>query len=299
MRVNRILVLIITILLITVIVEYLWFDNKIDGDEAVALINNTKITEDEFMTELKDNYGKEVLEDLINKKVIAEAAANYGITANQNEINRQYNEFMKDYDTEEEFIIYLEEQMGWTKDELIDFIEYYTIWEEIATMDINVTDEQISAYFEKNKSNYSIPESFHIQQIVVRSEVEAEQVVNELANGSDFNTLAKERSMDYLSISTGGDLGKLYVNDPSIDPAIIDRAKTMAINDIATVQIGDYYAVIQLLGHEQTIQYSLDEVKEEIRREIALSQANSLPLVLDQLKKDMNVQILDDSLKNN
>ncbi len=299
MKINKILILIIVILVFAIIGEYLWFESKEAENKVVAIINDKKIMEDEFMLSLKDQYGKEVLNDLINEKVIAEAAIKYGIIANQDEIDRQYQDFKRDYDTEEEFIIFLEEQMGLTKDKLLAHIEYYVLWEEIATKDVNVSDDQISAYYNKNMINYSIPENFHIQQIVVRSEEEAEQVIKELKNGSDFNTLAKERTIDYLSISTGGDLGKLYIDDPSIDPVIISKAETMKINDIATVKIGDYYAIIQLLGHEKTVQYALEDVKEEIRREIALSQANSLPLVLEQLKEDMNVKIVDKSLNTN
>lgn len=298
MKINKILILIIVILAIIIIAEYLWLDNKEGGNKAVAIVNGEKIMEDEFLLVLKEQYGQEALNGLINKLVIEEAAIKYGIDANQKEIERQYKTFMRDYNTEEEFIIFLEEQMGMTKDKLLAQIEHYAKWEEIATKDINVTDDQIEAYYKKNKENYSIPENYHIQQIVVSSEEEANQIIYELKNGSNFNALAKERTIDYLSISTGGDLGKVYVNDPSIDPAIINKAKTMKTNDIATVKIGDFYAIIQVLGHEKTVQYLLEDVKNEIRKEIALSQANSLPLVLEQLKEDMDVKILDKTLGN-
>ena len=293
---DRVLLFIIVILLIIIVVGSLGFISKLNGDNAVAVINNQEISEKEFLTTLKNEHGREVLEDLINKKVINEAAKKYGIVADQDEMDRQYFESMRDYEKEEEFLEYLENEM-WSKEGLLDFIEYYTLWEEIATKDINVTDDQVSAYYESNKSQYSIPENFHIQQIVVKQKEEATQVINELNTGSDFNTLAKERSIDFLTISSGGDLGKIYVNDPSIDPAIINKAKTMKINDLAIIQLGDYYAVIQILAHNKAVQYSLEEAKSEIRREIALSQANSLPLVLEQLKKEMNLQILDASLQ--
>ncbi|MGD9677820.1 MAG: peptidyl-prolyl cis-trans isomerase [Vulcanibacillus sp.] len=299
MRKDRILILIIAILLIIIIIGYLWFDGELNKENAVAVVNGQEISEKEFLETLKKEYGKEVLEDLIDKMVINEAAKKYGIVADQVEMDRQYNEFMKDYETEEEFMVYLETQMGWTKDGLLDFIEYYTLWEEIATKDINVSEDEVLAFYEANKSRYSIPENFHLQQIVVNTKEEANQVVDELKAGSDFNTLAKERSIDFLSISSGGDLGRIYVNDPSVDPTIINKAKTMAINEIAVIQMGEYYAVIQLLANNKELQYSYDEVKSEIRREIALSQAKSLPIVLEQLKEDMNLQIIDSSLKNN
>ncbi|WP_339060676.1 hypothetical protein [Tepidibacillus marianensis] len=41
----------------------------------------------------------------------------------------------------------------------------------------------------------------------------------------------------------------------------------------------------------------LNDVKSEIRRELALSQVNPLPKVLEQIKKEMGVEIIDPALK--
>lgn len=298
MKKEQVLLIIIFALVLVMIGGFLWFYYQINEvNNSVASVDGIEIMEEEFQNELKSIYGKEVLADLIDKKVIAIAKEKYNIEVDSTEINRQYSEFMKDYDKEEDFLLYIEQQLGLTKEGLLDFIEYNILLEEIATKDIIVSDEEISAYYDRNKFFYSKPENFHIEQIVVNSLDEAEQVVEELNNGSDFNTLAKERSIDVLSASRGGDLGFVDVNDYSVYIEVLEQAKKLDINVLDIVDIPEGYAVIRVLEYNDAIQYTIEDVKEEIRREIALSQSVSIVDVLNQLKTEFNVQVYDSSLK--
>jgi len=295
-RKERILIGIIIVLSAIILVGALW-GYKMLGNGTVAVIQGEKISESEFIDQLKSLYGKEVLNEIINKKVIYMAAEKYGIKASQEEINREYNELREGYETEEDFHSFLKEQMGWTKEQLLDYIEYYILWEEIATKDVHISDEQILQYYEDNQALFTEPEKFHLHQIIVNTEEEAEQVMKELNNGSDFNTLAKERSIDILTANNGGDLGLVAISDPSIDPNIISTAVTLKMNEVAMTQTEEGYAVIQVTEHYDAVQYALEDVKDQIRREIALSQVNSLPEALEQLKMDFDVEILDPALR--
>lgn len=300
---NRILIGIIVILLIIIGVGYIWFDNKLEAqndkpqDNIIATINDEALTEAEFVEELKRIYGKEVLDEMINNRVITLASKKYGVKASEGEIIRQYNEFKEGYDTEEDFTEFLKEQMGITKEQLLKDIEKYILWEEIATKDVELSEEQVKNYYEKNQNQYKEPEEFHIQQILLKTEVEANQVVSEISNGSDFNTIAKERSIDIFTVGSGGDLGFISENDFSVDPSIIIKARTLEINEISIVVVEEGYAVIRVIDHKDEVQYPLEEVKDEIRRDMALSQVDSLPEILYQLKIDMNVQVLDPSFE--
>jgi len=297
MRKGKIYFLIIIILTAVVVGEYFWFNKKITTEEiTVATINGEEITETEFFNQLKKVYGQEILNEMINRRVIRMTADKYGINVNPNEINRQINEFMQDYQSEEDYAFFLKEQMGWTIEQLYEDIEYNILWEEIATKDVNISEEEMVLYYNNNRNKYSEPEKFHIRQIVVTTKEEADQTVKELENGSNFSTLAKERSIDVLSGVSGGDLGYVSLGDSVIDPLIIEEAKKMEIDEISIIKLGDSVAVIQLSDRKDEIQYSFEEVEDEIRREIALNQANSLPEVLQQLKNEMGVEIFDQAL---
>lgn len=294
---NNFLYAVIVLLLLVIGLEYIYF-NKDDNEYViVATIDGENIYQDELVTELKRLYGAETLNELINRKVINKAAAKYDIKVNKTEVDRQYNGFVKDYGTEEDFLAYLKEQLGWTKAELLEYIEYYILWEEIATKDVTISDEELLHHYNSNKSYFQDLEKFHIEQIIVETKEEADQVLKELENGSDFNTLAKERSIDVFSLGNGGDLGIVTEEDYSVDPEIINKAKKMNIGEITSVELSDGgYGVIRLLDRIEANQYSYEDVKEEIRRDLALSQVYSLPEVLEQLKIEMNVEILDPTL---
>lgn len=295
---TKILYAIIIVLLLIIGFEYVYFDNKaVNEDVVVATIDGENIYQSELVAELKRLYGTETLNEMINRKVITRAAEKYGIEADQKEIDRQYNDFMMDYGTEEDFLAYLKEQLGWTKAELLEYIEYYILWEEIATKDVTISDEELLEHYNANKSSYQDLEKFHIEQIIVETKEEAEQVLKELNSGSDFNTLAKERSIDVFSLGNGGDLGIVTEEDYSVDPEIINKAKEINIGEIASVELSNgTYGVIRLLDRTEATQYSYGDVKEEIRRGLALSQVYSLPEVLEQLKIEMDVEILDPTL---
>lgn len=294
---NNFLYAVIVLLLLVIGLEYIYFNKDDNEDVVVAIIDGENVYQDELVAELKRLYGAETLNELINRKVINKAAAKYDIKVNQTEIDRQYNGFVKDYGTEEDFLAYLKEQLGWTKAELLEYIEYYILWEEIATKDVTISDEELLQHYNSNKSYYQDLEKFHIEQIIVETKEEADQVLNELENGSDFNTLAKERSIDIFSLGNGGDLGMVTEEDYSVDPEIINKAKKMNIGEITLVELSNGgYGVIRLLDRIEANQYSYEDVKEEIRRDLALSQVYSLPEVLEQLKIEMNVEILDPSL---
>jgi len=267
-----------------------------NSDTDVAKIGNEGISEQEFVQELKRVYGKEILDEMVNKKVVQLTAKKYGIKASQEQITNEFNELKKDYDTEEDFNTYLKEQMGWSKEQLLDYIEYYILWEEIATKDIDVADEHIQAYYGDHVDEYRTPAKMHIQQILVKTKEEADQVLQEISAGSDFNTLAKERSIDVLTANSGGDLGLVAIDDGSISSNILTKAEELKPGELAIVQVDNNYAVIRVLKHIDAKYIPLENVKDKIRREIALQQV-SLTDVMEQLKTDLQVKVLDETLQ--
>nr|SAY41790.1 Peptidyl-prolyl cis-trans isomerase D [Serratia marcescens] len=74
---------------------------------------------------------------------------------------------------------------------------------------VKVSEEDISAYYDQHKSSYGQPERKNYSVIQLKTEAEANAVLDELKKGADFATLAKEKSTDIISRRTGGELGWL------------------------------------------------------------------------------------------
>jgi len=71
---------------------------------------------------------------------------------------------------------------------------------------IELTEDEIQTFWEKNSGNYSTPEQIRASHILVKTEDEAKAVLAQLEGGADFATLAKEKSTDTVSGQKGGDL---------------------------------------------------------------------------------------------
>nr|WP_245203774.1 peptidyl-prolyl cis-trans isomerase [Ammoniphilus resinae] len=172
-------------------------------------------------------------------------------------------------------------------------LRHYLLLEKIATQDIRIDDKEAYQYYEKNREKYNQPPLVRISAIYVNSKVEAEQVVQELKKGANFPTLAKERSSDIYSASSGGDLGWISLVDGDLPPEILDEAAALEEGQISsTIPLERGYAVIQAVKKKEAIIRTYEDVKDELKRELALNQVGPLENVLQTLKKGLGVQVL-------
>ncbi|CAI8729146.1 peptidylprolyl isomerase [Kosakonia sp. YIM B13611] len=80
---------------------------------------------------------------------------------------------------------------------------------DAASMQENVTDEQIQAYYDQHQDQFTQPQRNRYSIIQTKTEDEAKAVLDELKKGADFATLAKAKSADIISARNGGDMGWL------------------------------------------------------------------------------------------
>jgi Parvulin-like peptidyl-prolyl isomerase len=81
------------------------------------------------------------------------------------------------------------------------------LYGEHVLKEFKVTDDEVRAYFDAKKADFSQPEKRRMAQILVATETDAKAVVAALAKGGDFAELAKSKSRDITTASSGGDLG--------------------------------------------------------------------------------------------
>ena len=110
--------------------------------------------------------------------------------------------------------------------------------------------------------------------IVVNSKDEAEQAKREVAGGSSFGALAKERSIDVASANLGGDIGYINESTENIDQAIVKAASDMKENTTSEViSLSDgTFAIIYVSDIMEGRSFKLKEVNDHIKRELALEQ---------------------------
>jgi foldase protein PrsA len=237
-------------------------------DEVIAKIGNEQITRQEWLEQLEEEYGKNTLEQMVNEKVIEQAAKKYGVTITDDMVEREMNLIKTMYNTFDSEKIENEEK--WKHE-----IKHQLMLEELLTKDVDIPENELKNYYEENKDLYEIKDTYHLSHIVVPTKEEAKQVIQELKGGSSFNVLAMEKSKDEFTANQGGELGFISVDSDFVPPSYIKAAKSLKENEWSQpIPVEHGYAIILLHEKMDGITYSFEDVKEHIRRQIALEQMN-------------------------
>ena len=235
-------------------------------DEVVATVGKGEISRQEWLNELESRYGKDVLRDMIDQKVIKEMAAKYNIKVSEEDVEREYRILQTTYSSPSE-------NKKTTEKKWKEHIRNSLLHDEILTRDVKVSDKEMKEYFESNKKLFTIPTAYHLSQIIVKSNDEAQKVIKELSQGSSFSALAMERSIEEFSANEGGDIGYIMEGEERYPAEYLETAKKLkegAWSD--PIQVEQGYAVVKLEGIMKGKKYSYEDVKQQIRREVALEQ---------------------------
>ena len=202
-----------------------------------------------------------ILHQMIEDEILMRRAEKLGLLATDEEVDRKYNE-IKSPMSEDDF----EKQLKDKKISLADFkrdirrsITGEKVMNKEVSSKINVTDQDISDYYNAHKSEFNLIETqYHLAQIMVtpvpnpqahnqndkaQNEAEARKKIqmigNRLDSGDDFATLAMKYSEDPETSGNGGDLGtvpesSLRNTDPVTRDAVM-KLKAGQYSSIITV----------------------------------------------------------------
>ena len=233
-----------------------------------------------------------ILGELINNQILVAHAERARITVSEPELETKVKELESPY-TKEEFQAKLVEQ-GLDATSLRDEVRQSLIINKLINKEIvsrvAVTDQEISAYYERNKSTFNVPETqWHLAQIAVTPVAEA-QVRNtksddarnpqaaerkiqalyaRLRAGEDFSTVAQEYSEDPRTAAGGGDMGFIAASSLDANPQLKQVVLSLSPGQISgVIQSRDGFHILKLLGKEQAGQRQLSDpqVQSSIRQ---------------------------------
>jgi peptidyl-prolyl cis-trans isomerase C len=106
--------------------------------------------------------------------------------------------------------------------------------------DIQITNDEVKAYYNKNIEKFTREARVMLRQIVLKSNDEAEAILAELKEGGDFEKLAKEKSID-LTAKSGGLVG--WLRKGKVPRAVEKIAYTMKKDETSGIisSEGKYY----------------------------------------------------------
>ena len=137
----------------------------------------------------------------------------------------------------------------------------------IASIDIN--EAEIAQEYAARSASYRTPERRQVEQILFPDAAQAAQAATKIADGAAFADVAKEAGFSATDIALG-----MVERSAIVDPAIAEAAFSLEVKKVSDPVTGTFgSALVQVLAIEPAKTRGLDEVRDEIKRRLALEKA--------------------------
>jgi parvulin-like peptidyl-prolyl isomerase len=227
---------------------------------------------------------------LVQREQFEQEASDMDVDVTDKQIDARLEQIQKQYfgGDKKKYEKQLKEQ-GLSEKQVRNDIRAQIISEKIfeqVTKDVKVTDADIAAYYEKNKAQYSQPESRDVRHILVKTKKQADELYAQLQGGADFAALAKKYSEDTGSKANGGKLTISQGQTVAPFDKVAFQLKKNEISKPVKTEFG--YHIIQPLSDEKAAKVTpLKDVKDSIRQQLGQTKKNeAMTKWVDELKKD-------------
>ena len=207
------------------------------------LVGNLKATMPKGQAVNNEELRQTAIEQLIDKKLILQAAKRMNITASNAEIQNQIEQIAQSQNMSVEKLYQVVAKEGVNKDAL-----HKTIAENIAIekttaqymADVKVTDADVQQFLSQNNLPNELPQ-YAVSHILIKTDDKKgddavrTQLVNirkKLSQGVSFADLARQYSQDTASATNGGSIG--WVSLGSSSPTFDNALKNMQKGDVSS-----------------------------------------------------------------
>lgn len=243
-----------------------------------ATVDGDKITKADVALVLQDpridfsklpkSAQKQVLEQIINKKLLAKKAIADGIENDKSFKDALYK----------------------MKQDLA-----FQVWQKNQISSMKISESKQKEFFDKNKEKFKVPEMLTAKHILLKTEKEAKDIIKQLDKASKkeetFIKLAKTKSTG-PSGKNGGDLGEFQASQmvPEFSAAALKLKKNTYTKSPVKTQFG--YHVIYLNDKKPGKSLSFNEVKGNISQMLLGNEYNKkVKEITDNLRKKAKIVI--------
>ncbi len=231
----------------------------------MAVVNGQDIRRDALATACVERFGKDVLEGLVNKRLIMHHCRNRNIEVTDQEVDAEIDRMAKRFKIgREQWLQMLERERGINVEQYKRDILWPTLaLRKCAADQLAVSDEQLNEAYE---AQYGA--AVKCRLIVVRDRQLADKLHRQVSEQpNDFARLAMQNSVDVNSASIGGLIQPIrhHIGDPAIERAVF----ALQPNQISPIiPVGEQFAIFKCEGLMPVRNVPLESVREELAEQI-------------------------------
>ena len=227
----------------------------------MALVNGKDISREALVDACVQRFGEDVLESLVNKRLITNHCTNHNITVTQSDIDAEIDRMAKRFQLgREQWLQMIEKERGVTAQEYARDIVWPTLaLRKLADKELQVSPEEIQKAYEQE-----FGPMVRARLIAVSDGAKARQIHAQLmANPEGFAKAAIEHSEDVNSASMGGMIHPIrrHVGDPAIEAEAF-RLHPGQISSI--IQVAQQFIILKCDEQLQAQPMPLAQVQERL-----------------------------------
>ncbi|HET7578719.1 MAG TPA: peptidylprolyl isomerase [Bacillales bacterium] len=257
--------------------------NNGDGKKVIVKTSAGNITKSDFYNKLKSQYGKQVLQLMVYKKLLDKK---YDVSKKLDDTVKKIKDQSGD-----QFKTFLKQRGFQNEDQLKETIKFQLLMQKAAKDEISKSD--LKDYYKQNKDQFT---KLKISHILVKKKSTAQKLEDKLKNGADFASLAKQHSIDKASGKKGGSLGYIPVNTQNYDPTFMAAAKKLKVGEVSKpVQTRFGWHIIKV-SDKKTPDFK--KVKDQIQQTLVQQKMQQPQEIFNKLNKSGKVDVKIDEYKD-
>lgn len=234
-------------------------------DRALDIVGK-QLTQEKNMTSDKKELQKQVLNQLINKKIQLQIAEQAGIRATEEDLNNAIGHIaQQNHMSTNTLYQRLHEEGMTTKDYRNEIREQITLGKlqrQQINSRITVSPQEVTSFMHSQMWQSNGSKEYHLEDILIpisdtpsteeikKAKAQADAVLAKLRHGQNFNTIAQAESGSSQALQ-GGDLG--WRSLAEIPSAFAEQAANMKVKEInGPIQTPNGFHIIRLAGKRST-----------------------------------------------
>lgn len=248
-----------------------------------------------------------LLDQLVQQEVLAQAASRVNVSGG--EVRDAVNEFREQNGVagrnNDRAYLNLIGRVGFTDESFRDYLrEQLRLerYQEQLTDDVEVTEEEVTAFYELNRDEYRRDERIEARMIVVDDAELADELRAEAAAGADFAELARENSLERADRA-----GALGAPSGSEEPQPVGRAAlpgevaavAFGLRDSGLTEVvasGSRYYIVQVDAYLDAEVQPLEEVRDQVQEDaLAAKRGRVLEDEISRLREEATITVPEES----